>query len=258
MEKLRTILCAAMALVLSVGFVSCSDDDEPADGVSNGGRKLISIYEPKYGEYEYLDPVWENGKLVSYIDGIDESDRMSIVYLDNNKASVKLSADDDTPSIITLDANGHMTDGWDTKIAYNSDGQMVWYTRDYCDLLMDYSGGDAIKYEKNINDNYGRTDIVQFVYTNSEISTPIENKGGILMISDLSILDDFEYLCWFGIFGKASKHLPVEVIWESDPGSDPYSSPKREVYEYEWVLDEQGYPVKCIKNGDVIYEYEWE
>lgn len=260
MEKLRTILYAVMALVLSVGFVSCSDDDEPADGASNVGRKLISIYEPKYGEYEYLDPVWENGKLVSYIDGIDEADRMSIVYLDNNKASVKGSADG-KPWIITLDANGHMTEGLNMEITYNSDGQMVGYTSDYCTMQMDYSGGDAIKYEKNYTNYYNvwtGSQSVQFVYTNSEISTPIENKGGILMITDLNIIEDLEYFCWFGIFGKASKHLPVEVIWESDPGSNPYSSPKREVYEYEWVLDEQGYPVKCIKNGDVIYEYEWE
>ena len=139
MEKLRTILYAVMALVLSVGFVSCSDDDEPADGASNVGRKLISIYEPKYGEYEYLDPVWENGKLVSYIDGIDEADRMSIVYLDNNKASVKGSADG-KPWIITLDANGHMTEGLNMEITYNSDGQMVGYTSDYCTMQMDYSG----------------------------------------------------------------------------------------------------------------------
>lgn len=255
MEKLRTILYAAMALVLSVGFVSCSDDDEPADGASNGGRKLISIYEPKYGEYEYLDPVWENGKLVSYIDGNDEADRMSIIYLDNNKASVKLSPDA-SPRIITLDVNGYVTDGWHMEFAYNSDGQMVWYTSNYGTMQMYYSGGDAIQYEKNYSG--GRTESVQFVYTNSEISTPIENKGGIMMITDLDILEDYEYLCWFGIFGKATKHLPVEVIIERDYGSDPYLSSERKIYAYEWILDEQGYPVKCIKNGDVIYEYEWE
>ena len=78
------------------------------------------------------------------------------------------------------------------------------------------------------------------------------------MITDLNIIEDLEYFCWFGIFGKASKHLPVEVILEREYGSDSPQSPTRIIYAYEWVLDEQGYPVKCIKNGDVIYEYEWE
>lgn len=117
-----------------------------------------------------------------------------------------------------------------------------WYgdNNEFCALTYD-SNGDIIKQESSYDYSNG----YKYTYTNDQVKTPIENKGGIMLLSDWGIMWDYEYYYWFGIYGKSTKHLPVQV----GPNT------------YDWTLDEQGYPIKCIeKRSDqvIIYEFEWE
>lgn len=106
--------------------------------------------------------------------------------------------------------------------------------------------GDVIR-TKGINYDVDNT----FVYTNSTITTKIENKGGIMLWGKWDIMWDFEYCGYFGIYGTPSKHLPVQV------GDRKIS----------WTLDSDGYPTKCVTTGatggysdwynGTIY-FEWE
>ena len=82
--------------------------------------------------------------------------------------------------------------------------------------------------------------------TNNKVNAPIENKGGIMLLSEWGIMWDYEYYYWFGIYGKSTKHLPVKV------GNNTF----------DWTLDKQGYPTKCVFHRadgmQAIYTFEWE
>ena len=65
----------------------------------------------------------------------------------------------------------------------------------------------------------------QYEYTNETVTTPIENKSGLVFLFDNVM--DFSYA-----FGKKCKNLPVAVNNQ----------------KIEWTLDETGYPVKVVTN----------
>lgn len=65
----------------------------------------------------------------------------------------------------------------------------------------------------------------QYEYTNETVTTPIENKTGMVFLFDNVM--DFSY-----VFGKKCKNLPVAVNNQ----------------KIEWTLDEEGYPVKVVTN----------
>lgn len=131
--------------------------------------------------------------------------------------------------------------------SYNENGQMThWECQDpdypnyneCCNIFYD-GNGDITRIYPSYGDNK------TFVYVNDSVTSPIENKGGIMLLSDWNIMGDWEYYYWFGIYGKATKHLPVKV------GDDTYN----------WTLDKKGYPTSCkVETDEYVWTYcfEWE
>lgn len=256
MKKVKFITMAIFALFLFVNFSSCSSDDENSEnGVvkPSTNRKIKSIKStyPLYDGsvyYDVLNPTWDGNTMTSFISGNGEEpierDRMTIEYGDDNEA---LIFDGGDPDRIILDENGYAKTAFFGSyryyIFYNSNGQMrQWYNDndEYCVLTYD-NNGDIIQQETSDNMYNG----YKYFYTNDKVKTPIENKGGIMLLDSWGIMWDWEYYYWFGIYGKSTKHLPVQV------GDSTF----------DWTLDEQGYPIKCIEKNnfqEIIYDFEWE
>ena len=250
MKKLKIFGMAMLAMFACVNFTACSDDDDDnggGGGAAAGGRKLKTMYRESHGGskyYEFADAKWNGNKLISFTDGDDtpdEENRMTITYSDGNKAFIG-------DYELTLNAKGYAEtadfDGYEYSFSYNQAGQMIrWESGDgdeYCTISYN-SDGDII----NASSSYEGSK--SFTYTNAEVTSPIANKGGIMMLGDWGIMWDWEYYYWFGIYGAATKHLPVRV------GDATFS----------WTLDSQGYPTQCVvddpeSEGIATYHFEWE
>lgn len=253
MKKFKFLCLALIAVFTCVGFTSCSDDDDDDAGSGpvepNRERKLKTMYyvdnESGFVYYGFSNPQWSGDKLIAFCDGDYRPDnKRTISYSDGNKAFVGGDIE------MTLNEKGYALyadyHGW--SFAYNENGQLVnWHDDDdyeFCTLTYN-ADGDIINAESSL---YGSK---MFEYTNGTVTSPIENKGGIMMMNNWRIMWDFEYYYWFGIYGKATRHLPVKV------GNDTY----------DWTLDGQGYPAKCVvtyaedadySEGSDTYYFEWE
>lgn len=249
-----------MAMLACVNLTSCSDDDDddnkkPGIVEPGGSRKLKAVYSGYFDDiyfYYYYNPKWEGNTLISYSDGdcddnghIEES-KMTITYLDKNMASI-LDGDNNEPVILTLNDQGYAIEAKYASnesayhFTYNKSGQMTsWYAgkAQYCNIYYT-KDGDI----NTIESSDGKS---SFEYTNATVTTPIDNKGGIMLLSDWNIMWDYEYYYWFGIYGKSTKHLPV----------------KAGDVTFNWTLDSKGYPTKCeVKDNsysDYTLYFEWE
>ena len=253
MKKLKIFGMAMLAMFACVNFTACSDDDDEGGGgggAAAGGRKLKTMYRESgsgYKSYEFADAKWSGNKLASFTRGDEapeEELRMTITYADGGKAFITRTEYD---CEVTLNAKGYAETanfgGSEYVFSYNQAGQMTRWESDggeYCTISYN-SDGDIV----NASSSYEGSK--SFTYTNTEVTSPIENKGGIMLMGDWGIMWDWEYYYWFGIYGAATKHLPVRV------GDATFS----------WTLDSQGYPTQCVVNdpeGDGVdtYHFEWE
>ena len=250
MKKFRFLGICLLAMTACVNFSSCSDDDDDRQGSTpsiNQGRRLKAIYtNPSYPYYYFANAQWDGNKIISFMDGEDLSD-------ESNRISITYSGESAYINRYTLELNdkGFATkayfSGYEYLFSYNENGQMThWECQDpdypnyneCCNIFYD-GNGDITRIYPSYGDNK------TFVYVNDSVTSPIENKGGIMLLSDWNIMGDWEYYYWFGIYGKATKHLPVKV-------GD---------YTYNWTLDNKGYPTSCKVDGyyyERTYRFEWE
>lgn len=250
MKKFRFLGICLLAMTACVNFSSCSDDDDDRQGSTpsiNQGRRLKAIYtDGNYPYYYFANAQWDGNKIISFMDGedlSDESNRMSITYSGEsayiNEYTIKLN-DKGFATQANFGGDEH-------QYSYNENGQMIrWELKDpdypnyseCCNIFYD-GNGDITRIYNTYDENK------TFVYVNDTVTSPIENKGGIMLLSDWGIMLDWEYYYWFGIYGKATKHLPVKV------GDDTYN----------WTLDKKGYPTSCKVKRDYhewTYCFEWE
>ena len=87
-----------------------------------------------------------------------------------------------------------------------------------------------------------------FSYTSDEVTTPIENRSGIMLYDGIFEvdLDQMSVLYFAGLLGKATKHLPVR---EYDQDAD-------ETYRFEWNINNAGLPEWVSVDGYREY-FEW-
>lgn len=250
MKKFRFLGICLLAMTACVNFSSCSDDDDDRQGSTpsiNQGRRLKAIYrDGSYPYYYFANAQWDGNKIISFMDGedlSDESNRISITYSGEsayiNEYTIKLN-DKGFATQANFGGDEH-------QYSYNENGQMIrWELKDpdypnyseCCNIFYD-GNGDITRIYNTYDENK------TFVYVNDTVTSPIENKGGIMLLSDWGIMLDWEYYYWFGIYGNATKHLPVKV------GDNTYN----------WTLDNKGYPTSCKVERDYhewTYCFEWE
>lgn len=240
MYKFKYLGAALLTMLTCVNLTSCSDDndDNKTPGIVKPGetRKLKTIYYKNGNSdeqrYQFNNPVWNGNRLISFCDSNDEEDRMFLSELETS---------------ITLNGNGYAIDAsFGYTFTYNKSGQMTSWKGDpnwgneYCNIYYT-EDGDINRVQGSYSGSKS------FEYTNATVTTPIDNKGGIMLMSEWGIMWDFEYYYWFGIYGKATRHLPVRAGQAT----------------YDWTLDNQGYPTTCVVKGldytgERTYHFEWE
>ncbi len=248
MRKIKFYLLALIGLMAVM--TSCGDDEPGGGSVTKAGqnRKLVSIkitsidnFDPStYGLDMHIfgDAIYSNGKLTSYSSLFHGGDKDTYKLTYNGNSVV---VDDGWHDVdyCALNSQGFVTEfAIMSNMTYNSDGQLVSYDDvDEGSYTMTYVEGDLTKIvnTKPSNKTYTR----KLTYTNDVVTTPIENKGGIMFYEFWGILSSYEAWYWSGLVGNASKHLPVKCDEDT----------------IEWTLDDKGYPSKCVYHDDYYGTY---
>ncbi len=271
MKATKNLLCLLGLFAGCAVFTACSDDDnnnEPSGVPSHIAENLKSVFTggmPKSaGDVKSIS--YNNDGLVSSMSTIDGE-----VKFEYSKVSSK--ATDKTPKVrmtithgkgeycqfvMHLGSNGFVkeaeqiekdldeteTNQWTFK--YNADGQLSYLKKSEGskEVFISYKDGDIANVEQTTadNDNW-KTNIL---YTSPSVSSPIVNKGCIMMFDEAFEidLDDIEYAYYAGILGKPTQHLPMGA------------SDNKDTSYYKWTFDSNGYPAFANIDGDG-YRFSW-
>jgi hypothetical protein len=134
------------------------------------------------------------------------------------------------------------TDTWD--FTYDSEGYLIKMVRSESSetTTITYENGDIVRTVMLSEDEEPAKSYEHIIdYTNDTVTTPIENKGCI-MLYDQTFgvdLDEMRYAYYAGLLGKATKHLPLKLTWVSDNDID----------NFIWTLDASNFPASLSING---------
>lgn len=241
MKKLFIVLMAALA----VASVSCKKDNEPKL------QKRLVMCGDEWDKYYFT--YGADGKITDVKRNPDENgdwERTWTFTWNGNKASVKYikEGEEQSPLSITLGSNGFVssfTDTWGDvrNCTYDQEGHLLKVLKGSdpkCNCV--WENGDLKKWSR-FSDGEEQYKIQAF-YAD-------ENLGGIFAdATDKAGID--RWMIEIGLFGKPSKHLLKNAVWE---GSES-------VAELEYEKDADNYVVKATKyyGGEVdqTFEYKWE
>lgn len=259
MKQFKFLAMAFFAMVMSIGFVACSsDDDKNNDGGSiTSGKKLVRIS----SEYETINFTYgEDGKLARATrKNNNEVGTSKYINLDWSGNTITLTTHarwDENPCTITLD-NG--------KISKTTDGDETYkaaYSGNYLSLITGYNineytweNGNIVKIKV---DNEG--DIYNYTCT---YYTDMPNKHSVFDVDilrfDDAILAEYGDLLIMAhptLFGLNNKNLLKSVT-----GSEGYT------LSYTYELDGDGYPIKITEtekknqydaSSPEVYTLTWE
>lgn len=261
--NLRNFSIALLALG-AISFVSCSDDDKNNPELPNN---VPSGVMPKPNDvFTAGVPTSYNGAtittnsqgLVSSIRNNTTNVMVEFQYgnisrAETYDAKMTVNAPYETYSVymnfnhlgyvkyaVEYDDDNDM-DVW--YFEYDNDGHMVKMARSEGDetTLLSYENGDVVKVsESDLDGDRSQSDIS---YTDATVTSPIENKGGIMLFDDTFDvdLDEMSYAYYAGLLGKATRHLPVRCQEIPEPGDAvEYST-------FTWSFNANGLPVSMVE-----------
>ncbi len=268
MKELKFLATGLACMALLAGFSSCSDDDDSAGDTIDTGAVFTNGW-PKSApgiraitrnaeglvtamETDEGDVTFEYHNIKTRADG-GAYVLMTLEYMGEKEYEAKL----------TLGGNGFVTraegteyledytdpDNW--SFGYNFDGQLNYVHHTSTDedeeTRITHSNGDITQVTETDNEGDGGYTF-SFSYTSDEVTTPIENRGGIMIYDGIFEvdLDQMNVLYFAGLLGKATKHLPVS---EYDQDAD-------ETYRFEWNINNAGLPEWVSVDGYREY-FEW-
>lgn len=263
---------ASVALMVCATFTSCSDDDEEDLNGGIGNTVDVSAVFPK-GNYKpsgVSNITYNSDGLVSSITN-DWGGVVTFEYYNvtsrAEEAYVLMTIDGEYECKMTLNSAGYVKycverelyddeadiDYW--WFEYNSDGQLKYMKRSEGGnevTTITYKNGDItdVKMVDEDENNEVGTD-VSISYTNSKVSSPIPNIGGV-MLWDCCFyidMDEMAYAYYAGLLGKSTKHLPV-LLTDHDYDNETES--------FDWILNSDGLPIEMIWNGEYTEEtFTW-
>lgn len=252
MKTWRTVGLALMAVVMSVNFAACSDDDDPGqpDQPVSGDLKLKScIWDMDGGTRLYYD---DQGR----VDGFDVVDEAGFAYAsvvikyDGNRIEASTEGDVYIECVCTLNDKGHIektvyTDDYSTTTntyTYDGQGQLI-----SCYNLE----SDETSYLTWENGNIvaGETPYQEATYTYTDVSS----TRGLVFLDDI-LIDAFgsnpllPILANNGYFGKVPQNLLASVTGSYKDSE--YSSTWNLSYEY----GSNGYVSKISATGGYDFD----
>lgn len=247
-------------------FSSCSDDDEnsPSDNygpqnVFTGGLpKSIGTYTLKYNSAGLLEEITNDYKKITF-----QYPSKAKLTNDNRIVMKVVDLDDEDSCTFNFELgdNGFIrkalqtysdssTDTW--EFGYNNDGQLNLMKRSEGDnevTNITYANSNITGIKMQSDDTSEGIYTKSITYTSDKHSNGIENKG-CLMLFDITFgidMDEMKYAYYAGLLGRATKQLPLKIT-----NNDKYE------FEFDWTLNEKGYPTQLICKSEFPYELEFD
>lgn len=256
---------ALLFLMLGMACVSCSDDE-----TDNGTQSAANV------NSVFINGVPKVAGLIRTI-SFDESGRVSAmdtydgeVLFEYGDGIVRMLVYDGPDQVyetidMTIGKNGYVSQAASTyedpegdglvtsyvQFKYNSDDQLNYAkffekgesASPYSEVSVAYKDGNIVKVQ---NYHEGRYYESAILYTSSSASSPIDNKGCVMLFDqtfDID-LDEYGYAYYAGLLGKATKHLPVGISNEEG------------TYYHNWALNASGFPTKFVGRYNT-FNFEW-
>lgn len=248
-------------VLYAVSFTACSDDEDENNTNNNGinPQKVFVNGIPK--QVSDMKITQDASGLVSKI----ETDNAVAIFkypttatraeLANKHIEMKVTRDVGTQYEetfifdMTIGDNGFIKhcdeteeDGdletWD--FTYNEEGNLITMKRSEGGnetTTITYKNEDIIKTSTVSAEEPNVSSVYTIDYTSNAVSTPIENKGCI-MLYDVTLgidMDEMDFAFYAGLLGKATKHLPVKSTYESD-------SDDKDISNFTWTFNANGLP----------------
>lgn len=273
MKKILTITClTTMILSATTTFSSCSSDNNDTPNVQPSTainpKNVFTGGLPKTAA-EMSIQTNEKGQVVSL------KSEEGIVTFKYNEATTRgtapaydviMTVGDGKEKLVCnlyLNKDGFVSrceeeeynlEGMERKLwdfTYNSDGQLLTMLRiegGKETTTIKYQDGDIVETKTVSASEPEESSLYKVYYTSNTISTPIINKGCIMLFDEtLGIdMDEMRYAYYAGLLGKATKHLPVRLV------SEKY----QDTSLFEWTLNAAGYPT-LFSAGVEKYPFTW-
>ncbi len=133
--------------------------------------------------------------------------------------------------------NDAQNETWDFN--YDSDGHLVKMirTEGHETTIIKYQDGNIVEVTETTTEDPNDIELRKIYYTSSTISTPLLNKGCV-MLFDATFgvdMDEMKYAYYAGLLGKATKHLPLQCVEKDEKYENNYY--------FTWTLNAAGLPV---------------
>lgn len=279
MRTFRLIGTALLMVLCVANFTACSDDEDENNTNNNGinPQKVFVNGIPK--QVSDMKITQDASGLVSKIETSNAvatfkyPTTVTRAELANRHIEMVVTKDTGTQYEetfifdMTIGGNGFVKhcdeteeDGeletWD--FTYNEEGNLITMKRSEGGnetTTITYKDGDITKTSTLSADEPEVSSVYTIDYTSEAVKTPIDNKGCVMLYdATLGIdMDEMDFAFYAGLLGKAIKHLPVKLTYESDLYED--------ISNFTWTLNANGLPtllsIQSKYNSDDKISFIW-
>lgn len=273
MKTFRLIGMALLAVVMSINFTSCSDDDEEPikndDGIITNQKRLMEIKETNAeGSIEiYTFSYDSKGRLISVTDSWNGKEYYTTRFTWGNNTIIATDDDDDANTYTLTDnlVRKQQGDGEYSKIfTYNSSNQLIKvdemderHSSDDCSYTYTWDNGKMTKHIYKEN-NSEKSYVYEYTYNGKTC------KGWFPNMEDEgwdALDDDYIFFAHPELVGMRTNQLPEQIFSKDTEIYEYYDEYFKETckseytYEdtvkFEYKLDKDGYVESCT----VTYTY---
>ena len=262
MKTLRLIGMALLAVILSVGFTACSDDDDSGQqGNGNNGLKLSSYTFIEHedgdgGYYGYEFEYDEQGRVSKAVySDEDYSDRTTVEY---NGNSIIATNSDGHKDVCTLNSKGQIENSVCTSYGYTSTYQYTYDGNGYLTNIYRVEEDDDYRFTWE-NGNLVKAEMYGTITTIEYTDIP-SSKGGqaLFFLNDVTLdidCDILHILGNFGYMGKVPQNMPASMTY-----TDKYGDTDLTEFSYETGKDGYISNINFKMNGNSVYDMtlSWE
>lgn len=262
MKIFRLIGMALLAILVSMNFAACSNDDEITkddDGVITNEKKLVEVREAYEDGTNVITFSYDSkGKLISIVQKDFDSSKSDIINITWGVNTVKESSNGESITYSLTDGlvrSGSESDGGDYSFAYNSSKQLTTYQ------YQDEYDSDS----RTLTWENGKVTKIDYDKESSEIITyGNETCKGYFPLMVLIVEDDFKVmLAHPELVGMRATQLPKQSTYKEGN--------YEETATFTYKLDKDGYLESCTVNNIEIngsggitdsytttYTFKWE
>lgn len=276
MKVFKVMAASMLGAALCLGFTACSDDDKNSN--DNGGNDTTTVVNPEKVFTGGLPKSVAGMNIVQNEEGLvtsittEDGDKAVFEYpsattkdvlINRARITVTDSDGDVTELNLQLNKDGYVescnsidhagtsdahNETW--KMEYDADGHLIRMERSEGGgevTTLTYKDGNVVETSTITPGDDWDWPAATILYTTDEITTPVENKGCLMMFDELLDvdMDEMIYAYYAGMLGTATKHLPLSqhypYSYDETTGVAEYNDK-----DFVWELNSNGYPTKLV------------